>query len=980
MGVPSKLRTLVAALAVGLFAQSSAAYEAVTEVPEDFRMPEPLALEEAVATLRTRPGLRVELVAAEPLVMDPIAFDWGPDGRLWVVEMADYPLGIGEAGLPGGRVRFLEDRDGDGRYDSATVFLEGLNFPTSVKAWRDGVLVVACPEILYAEDTNGDGRADRREVLYRGFREGNQQHRVNGLEWDFDGSLVVANGDSGGTVESLKTGETLELGSFDLRIDPETGAMELLTGRTQYGRVRDDFGHWFGNNNSRPFFHFALEQSVLQRNPHAIFPPGTRDLDGGPPDRRVYPLSREAHRFNDPHAENRITSACGLAVYRDRRIPGAYGDLFICEPVHNLVHRRTRSELGATFRAERTAGEEETEFLASSDYWFRPVYARTGPEGGLWIADMHRYVIEHPEWIPEVWQAVLDLRAGEDRGRIYRVVPENCDAPAVPAALEGLAALEGAALAAKLDTPNGTVRDAVHQRLLEQSARRPGLDGESGESLLSILESAEDPAVRLQALAAAAKLGSLSDDSLLELLEGDGDSTVKRGALACLLASGDGRELLLRLASLETGGDPWLERDLALALGGDESEAGGRRLASLALARSGDPVFAAAAMSSLVPHLPTLAPLAAAAPPERAAPLWPYLFETALGTGNHDVLAALLDAYPDDLDARFRCYATFLAAADRRRLALGGLRERGGAALAGALDRAAALATEARRLATDPAAAQGDRAAALALLGRDPALADEDAGTLLSLLAPTVPRAVQGAAAERILQIDGFDEALERWETLSPGTRSTLLAGALENRAGTEILLDALESERLAASGIDAASRERLLLYPNSGLRQRAKTLLAAADPDRAAVVAAYAPALELEGDPERGLAHFRTACAACHQIGDEGRPLGPDLASLADKSPGSLLEAILDPNRAVEDKYLLYEIELGDGGSLAGTIAAESGDSLTVQLLDGSARDLLRSEIAALRATDRSAMPDGLEAALDHQAIADLIALLRSI
>ncbi len=116
------------------------------------------------------PGFTVEQVAAEPLVMDPIAFAWGPDGKLWVVEMADYPLGIDGQGKHGGRVRFLEDTDGDGRYDRSTLFLDGLGYPTGVWPWRKGVLVSCAPEILYAEDTDGDGKADRRETLFTGSR------------------------------------------------------------------------------------------------------------------------------------------------------------------------------------------------------------------------------------------------------------------------------------------------------------------------------------------------------------------------------------------------------------------------------------------------------------------------------------------------------------------------------------------------------------------------------------------------------------------------------------------------------------------------------------------------------------------------------------------------------------------------------------------------------------------------------------------
>src|SRR5919201_1964978 len=146
----------------------------------------PRSPEASLHALRARPAFEVELVAAEPLVEDPVAFAWGPDGKFWVVEMTDYPLGVDGKGKPGGIIKYLEDTDGDGRYKKATVFLDNVNFPNGIMVWRKGVLVSAAPEIFYAEDTDGDGKADVRKPLLVGFNEGNQQHRVNGFEYGLD--------------------------------------------------------------------------------------------------------------------------------------------------------------------------------------------------------------------------------------------------------------------------------------------------------------------------------------------------------------------------------------------------------------------------------------------------------------------------------------------------------------------------------------------------------------------------------------------------------------------------------------------------------------------------------------------------------------------------------------------------------------------------------------------------------------------------
>ena len=218
-------------------------------------------------SIRVAPGFTVELVAAEPLVKDPIAFDWGADGRLWVVEMGDYPLGVDGKGKPGGVVRYLEDENGDGIYDKQTTFLDGLGFPTGLLPWRQGSPGRVRPDIFYAEDRDGDGKADFREVLFTGFTEGNQQHRLNGFEVGLDGWIYGANGDSGGNVRSIKTGKLTPIDGRDFRFRPDTGEFEAESGQTQYGRHRDDWGRWFGNNNPNWGWHFVLADHDLKRNP-----------------------------------------------------------------------------------------------------------------------------------------------------------------------------------------------------------------------------------------------------------------------------------------------------------------------------------------------------------------------------------------------------------------------------------------------------------------------------------------------------------------------------------------------------------------------------------------------------------------------------------------------------------------------------------------------------------------------------------------
>lgn len=477
--------------------------------------------EESLATIQLAPGLKAELVAAEPLIQDPVAFEWDVQGRLWVVQMGGYPNGAtDENGKPtsGGEIRVLEDVDNDGKYDKATVFLDDLNFPTGIHRWRGGVIITDAPTIFYAEDTDGDLKADVRKTLYDGFAEGNQQHRVNGLRWGLDNWLHVANGDSGGEVrvvdkvgdgelfddeskfrmvdrdpfdpvhEVTGPGRSVNIRGRDVRIQPDFGLIDTVSGQSQFGRCRDDWGNWFGGNNSRPMWHYALDDRYIRRNPHAAAGDPRREIFDPPGASPVFPISKTLERFNDHDRANRFTSACSAMIYRDSLLGEEFaGDAFVCEPVHNLVSRRILSEKDGVFTARRSANEKSSEFLASSDSWFRPVMIRTGPDAALWVADMYRFVIEHPEWIPPEWQQKLDLQAGNKMGRIYRIVRDENTACCGVANAEATGESPGsgdqlrdtfsndwneippAELIKRLSSPNGWWRDTV-QRILVHRA------------------------------------------------------------------------------------------------------------------------------------------------------------------------------------------------------------------------------------------------------------------------------------------------------------------------------------------------------------------------------------------------------------------------------------------------------------------------------------------------------------------------------
>jgi putative membrane-bound dehydrogenase-like protein len=940
-------------------------------------------------SIRPRPGFQVELIVAEPLVQSPIAFAWGPDGKLWVVEMGDYPLGLENKGKPGGRVKYLEDTDGDGKYDKATVFLDGLSFPTSVLPWRQGVIVTCAPEIFYAEDGGAGepgvpatGGKPKRVPLYTGFREGNPQHRVNSLIWGLDNWIYCANGDSGGRIKSEKTGATIELSGRDLRIRPDSGALDAAAGQTQYGRSRDDWGNWFGCNNSNPMYQFVLDDHYIRRNPHLAAPEGRVAVSISPGASTVYPLSRTLPRFNDPGAANHFTSACSAFVYRDELFGPAFNrSTFVSEPVHNLIHREILSPKGVTFTSRRADDEQTSEFLASSDNWFRPTSIQTGPDGALWIADMYRAVIEHPEWIPADWQKRLDLRAGQDKGRIYRVYPVG----AKPRGIPRLDHLSTAELVAALDSPNGWQRDMAQQMLLWRK------DKAAAALLAKLALENPRPLARLHALCTLDGLNALAP-SLLRWALQDPHPGVRRHAVR--LCEGHlaedpalGRDLLKRVSD----DDPHVRMQLAYTLGQWDNARAGDALGQLALRDAEDRYITAAVLSSV--HRKNLdrvllAVLKGNGKSALPASLLESLLRLANALGDSKALATLLKTVGTPEKDRyapwqFTALAGLLDALDDRAAPLASLQKDADQELEKALKRVGGLFAAARAVLADERATQEEKLRAIRLLGRGLDHQQEDVAALSALLVPQTAVELQSAAIAELGRLGSPQvpqTLLQGWKAFAPAQRQQVLLVFISRDKWLSLLLNAMDQKQIAANEIDAILRQRLLSHRSAEVRRRATKLFAdAINADRQKVIESYRSVLTAAGDAGRGVELFRKNCSVCHQLGGVGNAVGPDLASLGDKSPPALLIAILDPNRAVEARYVGYTVTTKGGRTFSGVLAAETGNSITLVGSDGKRNVLLRSDLDELTSSGKSAMPEGLEKEIKPQDMADLIAHLRS-
>ncbi|MDZ4688228.1 MAG: PVC-type heme-binding CxxCH protein, partial [Planctomycetaceae bacterium] len=467
----------------------------------------PLSPEASLREFVLDPGLRIELVAAEPEIVDPVAIQFAADGSLWVVEMRDYPYGPQPGEKPQSQIRRLTDRDGDGRYETATVFADELLFVTGVLPYRDGLIVTLAGEIAFFADRDGDGRAEVRELWFRGFAQENSQLRANHPTFGPDGFVYVANGLRGGKIETVKpewkrSGDPLVITGFDFRFHPDTGEFGTVTGHGQFGLSFDDFGRRFVCSNRNPCQHVVLEDVYLQRNPLYGAKKVMHDVAAAAEQSQLFPISK-AWTTSTLHA-NQFTAACGMMIYRGDALPSSYyGNAFTCDPTGNLVHREVFIPEGATWSGRSPS--QNREFLASPDTWFRPVNLANGPDGALYVVDMYRAVIEHPDFMPQELKTRPDLRLGTDKGRIYRIVPKTWQRPSRPV---DLTKLDSAALIQQLGSANSFQRDAAGRLLVERGAadQRP--------ALVAMATTGPLPAARAAALSALQQSGQLTADDV----------------------------------------------------------------------------------------------------------------------------------------------------------------------------------------------------------------------------------------------------------------------------------------------------------------------------------------------------------------------------------------------------------------------------------------------------------------------------------
>lgn len=950
---------------------------------------------DALSTFQVHPDFRMELVAAEPLVRDPIAMAFDEHGRLFVVEMRGYSE---ERDENIGEIRMLEDSNGDGVYDTASSYVDGLAWPTAVACYDGGVFVGVPPDILFCKDTDGDGRADVREVIYTGFHLTNVQGLLNTFLWGLDNRIHGATSSSGADVQlaSDPARAIVPLRGRDFSFDPRTKDFRPESGGAQHGMSFDEWGHKFVCSNSDHIQLVMFDDRYVFRNPYLAAPSPRISIAPDGPAADVYRISPvepwrivrtrlrvkgivEGPVEGGGKAAGYFTSATGITIYRGDAWPAEYrGQAFIGDVGGNLIHRKVLSNDGVALTAHRAKGEEKTEFVASTDIWFRPVQFANGPDGALYVADMYREIIEHPDSLPPVIKKHLDLTSGRDRGRIYRIVPRAFKQPAIP----DLSKASTGELAALLEHPNAWHRETAARLLYERQ------DASCVPAIQRTAVESGSESGRVQALYSLSGLQALTPEDLLQALT---DSSALVRAHAVRLSEPflkDSRELGEKVCALADDSDVRVRYQVAFSLG----EMGGAErniaLAQLAKQDGEDTWFRLAILSSVVSGSGEVLSLLAADSAYRSGDTGKEFLEAlAKQTGSTgqdgDVARALetIDALPAEEDGLARSAVRGI---------IQGMKQAGRGAESQAIlarsQRAeallASLLESARREAVDAQKDVAVRADAIQTLGFD--TFEYNREVLPPLIAEHEPAEVQSAALDTLRSFEHAEVAdiiLNAWEGLTPQVRAQAVEALFSRTSWIARLLDAIERGSFDPKNLDSTRVRALQSHADTGIRERATKLLEGLSlGSRQDVVDACQDVLTMSGDRERGKTLFVENCSKCHRLQGVGYEVGPDLSTVAQSGPDKILINVLDPNREVNPQYVNYTIETGDWESHSGIIASETATSITMKRADGETDTILRVNIQSIKSDNLSIMPEGWEQTIDKQGLADLIAYLTAL
>lgn len=1016
--------------------------------------PQPKSPEESARCVKLPPGFRFDLVASEPLIREPSAMAFDEQGRLFVCEIHGYNLDgyldIVELNKTGvldrevrrvrhatpesqaaanketyGTVRQLRDTDGDGRMDVSAVWADRLPPCYGVIPSRGGVIVICAPDIVFLADRDGDGKAEVRETLFTGFARELIERGMSNPRQGQDNWIYVAAGGGGGTITGPHLSQPVVIGQTDFRFKPDGSAIEPVTGReSMFGLAMTDFGDRF---HTIITYSIPLPHTYLARNPFVQSP--AADV-GITPSRQIFPISQpdpwRQIRGQDPEwvkfygaaetqPNGQFTASSGQVIYRADQFPPEFrGNYFVCDPANNLIHRSLLERRGSEYIAQRPAVNEKSEFLASTDQWFRPMNLSVGPDGSIYVVDMYREIIEDFSAIPRFLQQqyMESLIAGKDHGRIWRLSWQGDQATPPKTSPVRLNASTALKLVSTLDHPNHWWRDTAQRLLIERQEKSVA------DSLAKLVRDGKTPQGRMQALYTLDGIGLLKPEVVQHALS-DESYGVRISALQLGERWLDEQPAILeRVVALVDDPEPRVRIQVALSLGESQDAKAVEALAKLVVNHGEERWISAAVISSISKSADAfLARLLKVEPPTAGiSALLQPIGETIGGQRQEVAIANCLQQIADLKGVTASVRQEALLQGLQVGLGRGKATPLASPAIVGGIERLLArpspdVSEQAMRVAgvlqlsKSPAMqaawskaatiASGDtqplpaRLAAVATLAVAPW---EQQQGLKDLLDSRQPPELQQAVVKAISNSNDPavpESLLTNWTGLAPKVQELIVDALFARQDRLPGLLDAIEQDRVPAVTLNALRREQLTEHSNQTIRERARALLASrVNDERAAVIKRYTAALALPRDPKHGEAVFMKTCAKCHKLGNKGLEVGPDLLAVRTRPDESLLADVLDPSGSLARGYTSYAITTTDGRVHTGLLAGEAATSVTLRNAAETTpknpnaavveNTILRKDIEEMRAMSKSLMPEGLEKDLAPQDVADLIGFLR--
>jgi len=933
---------------------------------------------EIADTMRMRDGWKLQLVAAEPMVIDPVSAAFDPQGRLWVVEMPDYPQPADDAQPIQGRIRILRDIDGDGTMDQATTFADGLNFATGVLPWPskiaseneaqlDGAIVTLAGEIAWLRDTNGDGMADDHQTWFRGFTTDNEQLRANHPILGPDGLVYVANGLRGGKIEAVvlrfdQSAGPLTLSKNDFCFDPNGGYWGSVSGNSQHGLTIDDFGRRIGCSNRNPAIQAVLNVSTIERDRELAPTDALLDIAVAGEHSEVHPIS-DAWTTSHLHA-GQFSAACGVLAVDDKW-------LFVCEPTGSLVQRQQMQLDGENWNATREPNDAE--WLANEHTWFRPVDLVADQNGSVLVIDMARAVIEHPDWAPDELKNRPDTWHGNDLGRIRRLVPPRAE-PGFQAIQNNEEAIEA------LKSDDSVRRSLATLHLTQQlgdAIAQPSVLGSLSELLLS---DETKPTTKSRAASFLAQRNGLNTDQTSKL---QSESEPRLRAIAAQNTTTWNADNFREFAS----DDSALVRRVAL-----ESFLASNECTQIAESPS------SAEFLSVVDSLHKL----------------------AVEQADSALIAKLLASAPQrmlqQLIHRSIKNASLRLSSSYRNNRLHWIQRSAASDSETTLDLISNVQDDDNALQFVASWINGTRSAsavkkaitgpAQEFLARvsdvaETTLADadqqpvqrENAVDVLLQLAPgstelrdQLTESTDATLRSRILK--GLLRSDPEWtrsilvshpDPWRPEERSVVCRHARSDPATATWLLAAVQDGSLPRSFVDASTANALRAHRDQAIRELANQTFAPPE-DRAEVLQKYAVVADRfsTADVAKGRQLFVQHCSNCHRMEDVGHMVGPDISDSRTKTAEALLVAILNPDAAIDASFTRYQILTVDGEVVSGLLHNENSETVTLLEAGNQQRRVARDDIETFRAVDTSLMPSGMEQTLSVDQMSDLIAYLK--